>query len=517
MKKSKTAVGFLLACALIWSLTSLFGISALGPSAQAQSGGTLTIVMVSTNTIGIDPAGPTNTAGNYQFYPVFEPLFVQNPAGGLEPWLATSHKVSNGDKTLTIGLHKGITFQDGTPFNASAVVFNFERYASKTQNSECVPFFADVASEKAVGNYTVKVNFSRPDPAFLSAISAGECGLMASPAAVQKQGANFGYHPIGTGPFILKSYGLTGGTYTRYAGYWQKGSPKLNEIKFLLVGSNTAALDAVESGQAQLYINATAQDVMNARSAGLNTAEIKDETDSTDLGFNLTAAPFNNAKAREAVAHAINPTPLIKEFGLGLYKPSQSLIGPGSWAFPGQTIKGYPTYNPTEAKRLVSQLPGGHLSFSVIFPNIPPLPQLGAALVSQFSSAGIQMTLDPQQLSTFVQNIHQHTYAGWLSPLASPVPPNDPDLIVYRYLYSKSNLNIDGVNSPKLDQLILKSEGTFNTEARKATYDSINQQIDKLLPWAYVFNQTYWDVESKSLKGFSPSLAFPNFWQTSVS
>ncbi|MBO0691927.1 MAG: hypothetical protein J2P58_03425 [Acidimicrobiaceae bacterium] len=516
MKKSKTTVGFLLACALTWSLTSLSSISGISPSAQAQSGGTLTIVMVGSNTIGIDPAGPTNTAGNYQFYPVFEPLFVQNPAGKLEPWLADSHKVSNGGKTVTIGLRKGITFQDGTPFNASAVAFNFNRYASKTQNSECVPFLTHMTRVTTVGNYTVKVDFSQPDPAFLSAISAGECGLMASPAAVKKQGANFGYHPIGTGPFILRSYGLTGGTYTRYNGYWRKGSPKLNQIKFILVSSNTAALDAVQSGQAQLYINATAQDVVNAKSAGLNTAEIKDEIDSTDLGFNLTAAPFNNPKAREAVARAINPAPLIKEFGHGLYKHSESLIGQGSWAYPGQAVKGYPTYNLSKAKQLVSQLPGGRLSFKLIFPNIPPLPQLGAALASQFSTAGIQMTLDPQQLSTFVQNIHQHTYAGWLSPLASPVPPNDPDLIVFRYLYSKSNLNIDGVNSAKLDQLILKSEGTYNTEARKATYDQINQQLNKMLPWAYIFNQTYWDIESKSLKGFSPSLAFPNFWQTSV-
>lgn len=495
-----------------------FGLISLarGAIAQAQSGGTLTVVMVGSNAIGIDPAGPNNTAGNYQFYPVFEPLFVQSPTGKLEPWLANSHTISQNGRVLTINLHHGITFQDGTPFNASAVVFNFERYASKTQNSECVPFFADMTGATAVDNYTVKVSFSHPDPAFLSAISAGECGLMASPAAVKKQGANFGYHPIGTGPFILKQYGLTGGTYTRYANYWRKGFPKLSQIKFLLVSSNTAALDAVESGQAQLYLNATTQDVANAKSAGLNTARIKDEIDSTDLGFNLTSAPFNNLKARQAVADAINPAPLIKEFGMGLYEKATSLIGPGSFAFPGLNAKGYPKYNPSQAKKLVSQLPGGHLSFSLIYPNMPPLPQLGAALTSQFAAVGIHVTLDPQQLSTFVQNIHQHTYAGWLSPLASPVPPNDPDLIVYRYLYSKSNLNIDGVHNSKLDSLILKSEGTYNEEARKATYYQINQQIDKILPWAYIFNETYWDVESKSLHGFSASLAFPNFWQTSV-
>lgn len=68
------------------------------------------------------------------------------------------------------------------------------------------------------------------------------------------------------------------------------------------MSSNTAALDAVESGQAQLYINATSQDVINARQAGLPTAQIQDEVDSTDLGFNLTAAPFNNLEARQAVA-----------------------------------------------------------------------------------------------------------------------------------------------------------------------------------------------------------------------
>lgn len=506
------AAGLLFISALASSLSS----TTTSASAQAKHNGTLTIVMVGSNAIGIDPAGPTNTAGNYQFYPVFEPLFLQSPHGTVHPWLADSYSVSKDEKTLTINLHKGIRFQDGTPFNASAVVFNFDRYASKAQNSECVPFFASVTGATAVGQYSVAVSFSRPDPAFLSAISAGECGLMASPTAVNAQGANFGYHPIGTGPFILKSYGLTGGTYTRYSGYWRKGYPHVNEIKFILVSSNTAALDAVESGQAQLYINATSQDVVNARQAGLKTSRIKDEVDSTDLGFNLTAPPFNSLQARQAVAHAINPAPLIKEFGLGLFTQAQSLIGQGSWAYPGKTVKGYPKYDPAAARRLVSELPGGKLSFTMIFTNTPVLSQEGAVVQSQLAKVGIQVTLEPQQVSTFVKNIHQHTYDAWLSPLASPVPPNDPDLIVYRYLYSNSNLNIDGVNDPQMDQLILQSESTFNESGRKTAYDMINQRINKILPWAYLFNQTYWDVQSKTLKGFSPSLAFPNFWETSV-
>jgi peptide/nickel transport system substrate-binding protein len=104
-------------------------------------GGTLTVVEVSSNTIGIDPAGPTNTAGNYEFYPVFEPLFVTQ-LGSLRPWLASHYVASQGGTRITIYLNKGIKFSDGTPFNASAVEFNFNRYASKTQNSECVPFFA---------------------------------------------------------------------------------------------------------------------------------------------------------------------------------------------------------------------------------------------------------------------------------------------------------------------------------------------------------------------------------------
>jgi peptide/nickel transport system substrate-binding protein len=512
---SLTIASALLASALVLGLSSPTTNASSAASTQAKHGGTLTIVMTGSNAIGIDPAGPTNTAGNFQFYPVFEPLFVQSVDGKLHPWLANSYSVSNGGNTLTLNLHPGITFQDSTPFNANAVVFNFQRYASKAQNSECVPFFASITNVTALGNYTVRVDFSRPDPAFLSAISAGECGLMASPTAVKKEGSSFGYHPIGTGPFILRSYGLTGGTYTRYSGYWRKGYPYLNEIKFILVSSNTAALDAVESGQAQLYINATPQDVVNARQAGLPTEKIKDEVDSTDVGFNMTAPPFNSLAARQAVAYAINPTPLIKEFGLGLYTKSQSLIGQGSWAYPGPTVKGYPTYDPAKAKRLVDELPGG-LSFSLIFPNIPPGPQEGAVLQSQLASVGIKVTLDPLQLSTFVQDIHQHTYDAWLSPLASPVPPNDPDLLVYRYLYSNSNLNIDGVNDPQLDQLILQSEASYNHTTRKAVYDKINQRVSQILPWVYVFNATFWDVESRSLKGFAPSLAFPDFWQTWV-
>ena len=482
-------------------------------TANITRGGTLTIVEVSSNTIGIDPAGPTNTAGNIEFYPVFEPLFIQ-VKGNVEPWLASSYKTSNAAKTITITLNKGIHFQDGTPFNAAAVVFNFNRFASITQNSECVPFFKYYSNSTAIGSYKVQVNFTRPDPAFLSAISE-ECGLMASPAAVTQYGANFGYHPVGTGPFTLSSYGLTGATYVKYPRYWRKGYPLLNQINMILVGSNVTALDAVESGEAQLYYNTTAQDVINARAAGLHTVRIPDEEDTTDVGFNLSAPPFNNVVAREAVAHALNPAPLTAEFGLGLYSAAQSLISPGSWAFPGKSVKGYPTYDPTLAKQLASQIPGG-LNFSVIFGNTPVAVQEGSVIQAQLAAVGINMTLVPQQVSTFVSNIHAHTYQAWLSALASPAPPNDPDLIVYRYLDSTSNLNIDAVNDPTMDLLIQKTESTFNRPIRKADYAAINQEIDKVLPWAYLFNTTYWDVESSSLQNFDASFEFPNYWDTWV-
>jgi peptide/nickel transport system substrate-binding protein len=471
---------------------------------------------VGSNTIGIDPGGPTNSPGNAEFYPVFEPLLIPNDNGTVSPFLATGYKTSNAGKTITLTLQKGIDFTDGTPFNASAVVYNLNRYSSPTANTECVTYFQTFSNAQAIGKYTVQINFIRPDPAFLSAISGLECGLMGSPTAIASEGAQFGYNPVGTGPFTLSSYGLTSADYVKNPHYWQKGKPYLDGINFILVGSNTTALETVQSGEAQLYLNAVPQDVINsANISNLKKVKIPGTESPGAVGFQIGTAPFNNILAREAATYAIDQGPLIQTFGYGLYKPAESFIGPGSWAYTGKTVPGYPTYNLAKAQALVKQL--GGLSFTMIITNTSTSEAEGAALQAQWAAAGINVTLDPLAPSTQIGDIHTHQFQAWLSTIGGgPVPPLDPDLIAHRWLLSTSPLNQDELNDPVMDQLVNRSEAVFNHTFRKAVYVKMVEQVAKDLPWAYLWFTTTYDIEGSGLTGYIPDSDYSNFWDTSL-
>ena len=490
--------------------------SPAGAAKSPTRGGTLTIVEVGSNTIGIDPGGPTNSPGNAEFYPVFEPLLIPNDNGTVSPFLATAYKTSNAGKTITLTLHKNINFSDGMQFNAAAVVYNLDRYASVSANTECVTYFQTFLNATAVGKWEVQINFVRPDPAFLSATSGLECGLMGSPTAIAAEGTQFGYSPVGTGPFTLSSYGLTSADYVKNPRYWQKGRPYLDGINFILVGSNTSALQTVQSGQAQLYLNAVPQDVVNAASmSNLKKVKIPGTESPGAVGFQISTAPFNNLLAREAATLAINPAPLIQTFGYGLYKQVQSFIGPGSWAYPGAKVKGYPAYNLAKAQALVTQL--GGLSFTLLTTNTSTSESEGAALQAQWAAVGIKVTLDPLAPTTQIGDIHTHNFQAWLSVIGGgPVPPLDPDLIAHRWLLSTSPLNQDQLIDPVMDQLVNRSEAVFNHPFRKAVYVTMAQQVAKDLPWAYLWFTTTYDIEGGGLTGYTPDSDYSNFWETSL-
>src|ERR1019366_7207016 len=118
-----------MAVLLATMLSVSLGTAASSASTAHKSGGTLT-ALITTVWPTLDPAGSTITPNEAVWQPEFEPLFWTNSSGVQQPWLARSSKTTNGGLTITLKLRDGVKFQDGTPFNAQAVVYNLDRYAS---------------------------------------------------------------------------------------------------------------------------------------------------------------------------------------------------------------------------------------------------------------------------------------------------------------------------------------------------------------------------------------------------
>jgi peptide/nickel transport system substrate-binding protein len=131
---------------------------------------------------------------------IYDPLIKMNKDGQLEPSLATKWTVSDDGKTYTFNLRNDVKFHDGTPFNAQAVIDNWNWIMDPKNASARASDLALVQELSAPDPYKLVVKFKTPFSPFLGTI-ADRTGMISSPTAMKKYGADYDLHPVGTGPF----------------------------------------------------------------------------------------------------------------------------------------------------------------------------------------------------------------------------------------------------------------------------------------------------------------------------
>ena len=462
----------------------------------------MTVVTAGAAWPSLDPANPTIIPQEADEDPAVEPLFYTSAKGQIVPFLASKYSVSADGLTITIDLRKGINFQDGTPFNAQAVVDNLERYASPAVNSECVTYLSVMQSATATDPYTVTVKLSEKDASFMPVLASQQCSFMVSPTAVAKEGASFGQHPVGTGAYTFVS-GTTGvvAKYQHWPGYWQKGKGYLDNITVENVGSNQDALHALQAGTAQVWTGITSGDaaaqVAQAKGASNLNVMSAPAAQINYVALNFTQPPFNNLTARQALLYATNQSQITSKLYQGAYKPVQGVFPPFLWTY-SDKVKGYPTYNLNKAKDLVKQL--GGISFTLSVNNTPGWLAEAEALQNQWAQAGIKVTIDPLDAPHLISRLHALSYQGLL--IVSPAL-TDPDMITYRWFYSKSKLTQGGLKDSQADQLILSGRQTYSQGERKPKYSELNDLLGgQQVVWDNVFSQTYFQVQSSKVQGY---------------
>lgn len=188
-------------------LSSPNSISALGPILVTAGG--------PDNLTTLDAAQAVDSSASLYSYNIFDTLVSINPvSAAIEPALALSWEVKENGALWIFKLRQKVKFQDGSDFNADAVVFSFQRQMDKNFKYRYYDFilfreiFPTLKEVKKIDTYTVAFYHTQPFYPFLSSLTSS-CGIIVSPAAVIKYGKDFPSHPVGTGPFILK--------------FWQKG------------------------------------------------------------------------------------------------------------------------------------------------------------------------------------------------------------------------------------------------------------------------------------------------------
>ena len=498
----------IVALVLILASAARVQASGTGASHSEKMGGTLVI----------DNESGALWVGNYSpFNPsvdstsigiVYEPLIYINVLNNKQtPWLATSYAWSNGNKTLTFTIRKGVQWTDGKPFTPADVAFTFNlmrRYPALDLNAVW-----QVLKSVTVRGNTVVFSFKQQAvPYFFYIADADAIVAQHIWSKVKNPVTYIDKHPVGTGPFTVSpSSSPQTITYLRNPHYWQVGKPYISKVLYPAFTSNNAANLVLEEGQADWG----GQFVPNIKSAYVN----KDPANyhywfppvgNVDLFINTTVKPLNNKYVRQALAYAIdrNRVSLIGEYGYEPPANQTDVIRPNfnSWYDSAAAAKYNYTYNPAKAKALLKK--GGvkgSLTLSVV--NVGGNTDWVAALGvihDEFKAIGVTLHIENLSATDFNNRLFngnfQLGYNAANNGLAAPSPYYDLRAVLCSCntapIGKAASSNFSRWRDPTTDRLLSSFSSTTSSSAQHRIVDQLENIMLEDVPVIPVTEEVSW-------------------------
>jgi peptide/nickel transport system substrate-binding protein len=458
--------------------------------------------------VGTDRGGDGDVIGTGRHYArsLYNSLVRSDDKGNISAELAESWEIPDS-KTYVFKLRKGIVFHDGTDFDAAAVKFNFERLADPETKGLFISDFSGIEGIDIVDSHTVRIRLKQPDVTLLGRLS-GKGSYFASPTAVKKWGADYGLHPVGTGPFQFSELVPdTSLTLKRWDKYWEKDErgaayPYLDGVVFKTLTDATARFNALRAGEIQFMDELLPRDADVLRSVPELTY-VEAPGSSKWLWLNGGKPPFNERALRQAVAHAIDRDGIHKAVFNTTGTEGRYMYSPLNWAFDQKA----PFYalDPARVKAKLAEAgrPGG-FSFVTHVANTTLDLQLGQAIKGQLAAQGIEMNIEVVQTQVIAnQRRMSGDFEGSLSQF-SPYP--DPNDTLFPYLRSGLTTNYVRYSNPRVDELLDKAKAELSQEARKTMYAEIQQHVVEDTPIVFLHHDAKLTGLARSVQGYRPTV-----------
>jgi peptide/nickel transport system substrate-binding protein len=498
-------------CVILAALALCMAL-ACQPGAEAQGrGGVLRIGMTAAD-IPYTPGQPDQGGEGYRFigYQMYDALINWDLSQGdrlpdLVPGLAESWEVSQAENTKWIfHLRRGVTFHDGSAFNADAVLWNMDRIRKKDapQFDPKQAAYADfriplLQSWRKIDDYTVEFTTTRPS----SFVPYQVCYvLFSSPTQWEKLGrdwAKVAEHPSGTGPFKLtKLVPRERAELEPFAEYWDKKRvPKADKVILLPMPEATTRLAALRTGQVDWIEVPPPDGISSLRQAGFQII-LRSYPHNWTYSLNLTGPPWNNKLVRQAANYAIDREGICKALLNDTCAPAISEVYPGHPWFGNPQVR-Y-EHNPQKAKALLKQAgyEGKRLKTSVLISTsgsgqMLPLP-MNEYVQENLREVGIDLELVPIEWNTLILRLRkgfQEENAG-LGAMNVSYGFIDPFSAFTRFFHSDSqppkSVNIMPYVNPEVDKLIETAELEFDPQKQNQILAKVHEIIVEDAPWVFI-------------------------------
>jgi peptide/nickel transport system substrate-binding protein len=497
MKKTKKLLMLLLALVLVFSLAACGGGTTAPveepeeseePSESEQEGEeeqeaeeevrTDLNMVVQAEPVGFNPLKTNDSASSRVNVQIYETLFVRSFDGqSYEPLLAESY-TNPDDTTWVIKLKEGITFHDGTPFNAEAVKYSFERIMDPEYGSARASLMATVESVNALSEYEVEIKTKAPDGVMLAKLAHAN-GAIASPTAEQNQ--DLMAQPVGTGPYKFVEF-ESGSHVILEANedYWN-GAPFIKNVRIDIVPEISTAISKLETGESDWFEGITAEHL--SRVQNMSGVKLVSELSGrvTYLGVRANSSKTGSTEipeVREAISYALDKQGFVATQN-GLAVPSDSLVGPKVFGYTEDSESYGTGFDMEMAKQIVEENNLSDKPIHILASNSSFYPEIAEWVQASLLEAGFEeVEIEMMEWGAFLSETTQENRMD-IFPLGWSNLTGDGSELFYPNWHSD---NIGGGNrsyyqNPEFEEYVNASQTTLDMAERLEALDMANKTI----------------------------------------
>ena len=428
----------------------------------------------------------------------------------LVPDLAESYEITNDGKTFTFKLRPGVKFTNGREVTAEDVKYSIDRVRDPATQSPGAGFFGSIDTITVVDPMTIKFDLVRPDATFLHVMAINFAHVVPK-EEVEKYGADFGHHPVGSGAFKMTDWTLGQRlVLEKNPDYWHKGVPNFDKVTFEFGQEPSVALLRLQKGEV---------DVLGDGIPPAQFLEVKEdpqyagqivEGGQLHTGYvtmNVKTKPFDDVRVRRAVNMAINKDRIVRIINNRAVPANQPL--PPSMPGYIKDYKGY-AYDPEGAKKLLAEagLADGFSTELYVY-NTDPNPRIAQAIQQDLAAIGIKAEIKSLAQAAVIaaggDGSAPMIWSGGMAWIADfPDPSNFYGPILGCGGAVAGGWNWSWYCNEDLDKLAAEADAITDpakAAERNQLWSDIYAKVMDDAPWAPVFNEQRFTMRSKRMAG----------------
>lgn len=459
-------------------------------------GGTLNLV-VESDPPSLDPhKTPSTSIPHYLIYSTL--VTAEKTTGEFIPFLADSWSLAEAGRVITLKLHPGVKFQDGTPFTAQAVRATIERLVNPATAAPGASWIGPIDRVEAPDDVTARLVFKQPYAPIFSSLRIAFLAML-SPAAIAKLGKDYGQNPVGTGPFKFRQWipadRIVLERNPDYAWapkfFKNRGAAYLDGVVVRVIPDESTRVIAFERGDLDILPAAPAREAHRLIASGKYQVFRTPNNGGLYLGLNVTKPLLSDVRVRQAIGWAVNRDEVVSYALEKLAVPMDSPLAPTIWGY-ARGLKNVYHSDPERARKLLAeagwkpgtdgilQKDGRPFTLTVWTYPLETNVRVAVVLQTQLKKVGIRMNIEQIETATLLARTPKGEHDALLIAYGWP----DADILYYFFHSSRmASTNRVHFSNAEVDRLLEEGRVTVDPQKRQQLYTQLQELLLSQAPW----------------------------------